>query len=396
MQIVLFALAIILFIVLVIVHEWGHYIAAKRNGVDIEEFGLGIPPRAWGKKLKNGMLLSVNWLPLGGFVKLKGEHDSDTRKGAFGAASLRGKTKIMLAGVFMNLIVGLVLLTILALTGMPKLLDKNYGAPADQFTVASDTKIAKQEVLIGSVQTGSPAASLKFGSSDIIESVGIGGNVRQVRSIQDLQGATNVFAGKIVTITYKHNSKTLSKNVRLRGKAEVQASIKTNNPKGYLGVSPVLLQIRRSTWSAPVVAVGFSGQLGWLTLQGLGHALGGLGSTIAGIFTGNHAARENGQTQASSQVGGPVAIGAILWGYSYLGISFVLMIIAVISLLLALMNVLPVPALDGGRLFMILISRRIFKRPLSQPVEERAVAASMTALLFLIILITVVDVKRIF
>jgi len=396
MQIVLFALAIILFIVLVIVHEWGHYIAAKRNGVDIEEFGLGIPPRAWGKKLKNGMLLSVNWLPLGGFVKLKGEHDSDTRKGAFGAASLRGKTKIMLAGVFMNLIVGLVLLTILALTGMPKLLDKNYGAPADQFTVASDTKIAKQEVLIGSVQTGSPAASLKFGSSDIIESVGIGGNVRQVRSIQDLQGATNVFAGKIVTITYKHNSKTLSKNVRLRGKAEVQASIKTNNPKGYLGVSPVLLQIRRSTWSAPVVAVGFTGQLGWLTLQGLGHALGGLGSTIAGIFTGNHAARENGQTQASSQVGGPVAIGAILWGYSYLGISFVLMIIAVISLLLALMNVLPVPALDGGRLFMILISRRIFKRPLSQPVEERAVAASMTALLFLIILITVVDVKRIF
>jgi regulator of sigma E protease len=390
MQIFLFVLAIVLFISLVIVHEWGHYIAAKRNGVDIEEFGLGIPPRAWGKKLKNGVLLSVNWLPLGGFVKLKGEHDSDNRKGSFGAASLGGKTKIMLAGVTMNLIVGLVLLTILALTGMPKLLDKNYGAPADQFTVASDTKISKQEVLVGTVQKNSPAASLKLSGSDVIKSI----NNRQITSVKDLQAATTTYAGKTVNITYKHGSKTVARTIQLRGRPEVQASLKTNKPKGYLGVSPVQLQIRRSTWSAPVVAVGFAGQLGWLTLQGLGHALGGLGSTIAGIFTGNHTARENGQTQASSQVGGPVAIGAILWGYSYLGISFVIMIIAVISLLLALMNVLPIPALDGGRLFMILISRGIFKRPLRKVVEERAVATGMAVLLLLITIITIVDVKR--
>jgi regulator of sigma E protease len=392
MQIFLFALAIILFIGLVVVHEWGHYVAAKRNGVDAEEFGLGIPPRVWSKKLKNGVLFSVNLLPLGGFVKLKGEHDSDTRKGAFGAASLGGKTKIMLAGVFMNLIVGLVLLTILALTGMPKLLDKNYGAPADQFTVASDTKIAKQEVLVGTVQANSPAASLKFSNSDVIKSL----NNRQITSVADLQAATHAFAGQIVAVSYQHNGKTLTKSLRLRDRAEVQASLKTDSPKGYLGVSPVLLQIRRSTWSAPVVAVGFTGQLGWLTIQGLGHALGGLGSAIAGIFTGNHTARVNGQTEASAQVGGPVAIGAILWGYSYLGISFVLMIIAVISLLLALMNVLPIPALDGGRLFMILIARGIFKRPLRQAVEERAVAAGMAVLLVLIVLITIVDVKRFF
>lgn len=390
MQIFLFVLALVLFVGLVVIHEWGHYIAAKRNEVDAEEFGLGIPPRAWSKKLKNGVLFSINWLPLGGFVKLKGEHDADNRKGSFGAATLGGKTKIMLAGVTMNLIVGLVLLTILALTGMPKLLDKNYGAPADQFTVASDTKISKQEVLIGTVQDNSPAASLKFSSSDIIQSI----DSRQIKSVKDLQAATNAYAGQVVTINYKHNSSELTKTVKLRGRAEVQASLKTNNPKGYLGVSPIELQIRRSTWSAPVVAVGFAGQLSWLTIQGLGHAIGGLGSTIAGIFTGNHAARENGQTQASSQVGGPVAIGAILWGYSYLGISFVLMIIAVISLLLALMNVLPIPALDGGRLFMILISRGIFKRPLGKAVEERAVATGMAVLLLLITIITIVDVKR--
>ncbi|HXY17941.1 MAG TPA: site-2 protease family protein, partial [Candidatus Nitrosopolaris sp.] len=334
MQVLLFALAIVLFIGLVIIHEWGHYIAAKRNGVQAEEFGLGIPPRAWGKKLKNGVLFSVNWLPLGGFVKLKGEHDSDTKPGSFGAASLGAKTKIMLAGVFMNLIAGLVILTILALTGLPKLLDTDYGAPANQFTVKSDTKVSKQEVLVGTVQAGSPASQLGFASSDVIKSLESGGQTRQITSVDDLQNATSDFAGQNVVVTYQHNGKTLSKPVKLRSRAEVLPSLKTANPKGYLGVAPVQLQIRRSTWSAPVVAVGFTGQLGWLTLQGLWHALSGLGSAIAGTVTGNHAARENGQTQASSQVGGPVAIGAILWGYSYLGFSFVFTIIAVISLLL--------------------------------------------------------------
>src|ERR1700754_4793476 len=109
MQGVLSILAIILFMGLIIVHEWGHYIAARRNGVEVEEFGLGFPPRAWGKKRKDGMVLSLNWLPLGGFVKLKGENDSDTRKGSFGAATLAVKSKVMLAGVGMNLLTAFVL-----------------------------------------------------------------------------------------------------------------------------------------------------------------------------------------------------------------------------------------------------------------------------------------------
>jgi regulator of sigma E protease len=155
MQVFLFIVAILLFIGLVLVHEWGHYIAARRNGVDVEEYGLGFPPRAWGKKLKSGMILSLNWLPLGGFVKLKGEYDSDTRKGSFGAASLWAKSKIMLAGVTMNLLVGLGILTILALTGMPKLLDKD-SVGEDQFTVKSDTKVISQQVRAGMVQDNSP------------------------------------------------------------------------------------------------------------------------------------------------------------------------------------------------------------------------------------------------
>src|SRR5580765_5293565 len=78
---------LLVLVFLVTVHELGHALAARRNGVVVEEFGVGFPPRAWGKKLKNGVLFTLNWLPLGGFVKLKGEHDSASKKGDYGAAT---------------------------------------------------------------------------------------------------------------------------------------------------------------------------------------------------------------------------------------------------------------------------------------------------------------------
>ncbi|MDQ5932160.1 MAG: regulator of sigma protease, partial [Patescibacteria group bacterium] len=98
---------LIILVLLVVIHELGHGIVARRNGVVVEEFGVGFPPRAWGKKVKQSVLgknvlVSLNWLPLGGFVKLQGEHDSATNKGDYGAATYWQKTKILLAGVVMN------------------------------------------------------------------------------------------------------------------------------------------------------------------------------------------------------------------------------------------------------------------------------------------------------
>jgi regulator of sigma E protease len=388
MQISLSLLAILMFIGLVLVHEWGHYKAARRNGVDVEEYGLGLPPRIWGKKLKgSGMILSMNWLPIGGFVKLKGEHDSSTKKNSFGAASLGAKTKILLAGVSMNLIVGLVLLTIVAWIGTPMLIP-------NQFSVPSDTKVVRQEVRAGYIQPGSPAAKAGIASRDIVLSLESAGQTLNFNDAQGMHNATETFGGKTVTVTYKHGDKTVTKQVQLRSKAEVEASRKTSDPKGYLGLVPTDLQIRRSTWSAPVVAIGFTAQLVKLTAQGLWHAIEGLGSLIAGAATGNKVARQNGQDQATSQVGGPIAIATILWGSGSLGISFVLWIIAIISLTLAIMNILPIPALDGGRLAMILFSRKVLKRPLAKATEERLTGAGMAVLLTLILLISIVDVKR--
>lgn len=107
---VLLIIGLILFVGLVVLHELGHFWVAKRNGVEVEEFGIFFPPTLWRKKMKGGWDFTINAIPLGGFVKLKGEFDADRRKGSFGAASFLAKAKIMLAGVFVNLVTAVALL----------------------------------------------------------------------------------------------------------------------------------------------------------------------------------------------------------------------------------------------------------------------------------------------
>jgi regulator of sigma E protease len=389
MGIFLLIIGIILFIGLVVIHEFGHFIFARRNGVEVEEFGIGFPPKIWGRKTKKGFDFTINWLPLGGFVRLKGEHDADTEPGTFGAASTWAKTKIMAAGVGMNLLVALVLFTILAWVGMPQLI-------ANQYTVKSDTKVIKNEVLVGIVEAGSPAARAGLQPRDQLISIGIPGKqVISITSADHLPGITKQLAGDTVVLTYARNAQIHKNTVKLLSAQVVQSSQHTNHPKAYLGVAPTSYSLQRSTWSAPVVALGITKQFTILTFKGLWSALQGLGSTIAGLATRNHAAREAGQTQASSQVSGPVGIFVILKDGSSLGYQFMLMIVAVISLSLAIMNVLPIPALDGGKLFLTYVSR-LFHRRLSEGFEELVYGSSFILLLLLIGIITIVDVKRFF
>lgn len=389
MAIALLIVGLIMFIGLVVVHEWGHFIMARRNGVDVEEFGIFFPPRLYKHKTKGGWDFTVNALPLGGFVSLKGEHDSDTEPGSFGAASLWVKSKIMAAGVVMNLLVALLIFTFLALIGMPKLVD-------NQFTVKSDTRLVDSKVLVGYIDKGSPAYKAGLRSQDELTDIGLPGRSPVgVSSAQDLPSVTKQFAGDTVNIYYVRDGQHKQTQATLLDTKTVVASKQTGNPKGYLGISPAEFTIQRSTWSAPIVAVGFTAQLTGLTLQGLGHALAGLGSTIAGAVTGNNQARHNGQTAASEQVGGPVAIFFVMKDSSSMGIQFMLFIIAIISLTLAIMNILPFPALDGGRLWLTLAAHGV-KKPLSARTEEIINATGFVALIGLIILITTVDVKRFF
>lgn len=384
----IFILAIVLFLSLIITHEMGHFLVAKRNGVKPEEFGIFFPPKIWGKKMKGGWLFTINLLPLGGFVKLKGEHDSDTEPGSFGAASDWAKAKIMLAGVAVNLATAILLFTVLALAGMPKIID-------NQFTVASDTKVTRNDTYVGYVEQGSPAAKAGLKVQDQLLTISDG--VKSSALFEtDLPDITKQYAGKTVTISYKRDDKMYRTQASLHTAKEVEASLKTDNPIGYLGIAPNKITLQRSTWSAPVVAVGLSAQFTQLTMTGLWHAVEGLGGIIAGGVTGNKEARQNAQTAASSQVSGPLGIFYVLKGGSSLGVLFTLFVIALISLTLAIMNILPVPALDGGRLYLMLASRLTKQKRLTPKMEEIIVGASFMLLLGLIVLITIVDVKRFF
>jgi regulator of sigma E protease len=131
------------------------------------------------------------------------------------------------------------------------------------------------------------------------------------------------------------------------------------------------------------------------TFKGLGIALKGLGSIFAGLFTGNKVARQAGQTQASSQVSGPVGIFEVLYQGARFGIGFILFVIGVISLTLAIMNILPIPALDGGKLFVMMLFR-LMRRPLRPATEERIHGTGFAVLMLLFVVITIVDIRRFF
>jgi regulator of sigma E protease len=367
MSVVLLILGILLFIGLVVLHEFGHFLAARRNGVEVEEFGIGFPPAAWKRKTKKGFIFSLNWLPIGGFVKLKGENDSATEKGSFGAANFMTKTKIMLAGVAMNLLAAFVIFTALAWVGMPQLID-------NQFSVKSDTKVVQRDILAGYVEPDSPADQAGLMTRDHLEAIGPRGNQEPIESAAELPELTKKYAGQEVVVSYERGGQTYHEEVVLRNGQEAE-------DKGYLGLSPAEFSMTRATWSAPVQAAGLIAQFTGATFQGLGTALGAL-------FQGDAA-------KASEQVAGPVGIVVVLKDGSLLGYQFVLLIIGLISLSLAIMNVLPIPALDGGRFYVLLLSR-LFGKRLSQDMEERIVGTSFVFLLLLIVLITFVDVKRFF
>lgn len=465
---------IIMFVLLVVLHEYGHFLVAKRNGVDVEEFGVGFPPKLYGKKLGKGIFegyYTINALPLGGFVRLKGEHDADTEKGTFGAATTAAKTRIMLAGVAVNLVTALVLFTVVAWVGMPQVVD-------NQFTVSSDTKISKSEVISAQIVNDSPAAQAGLIGGDVITrfndqpitsdsqllelskahagqkvdviyvrkgetaqtsvqlsslvdaakyqeksylgvvltndsrtatldrvlpgsvaaQVGLQSgdtvialNDQKIDGIASLKANTSKYQGQTVALTYVRNGQQATVQATLLTTDEVNSS--STNP--YFGFSPSQYRLAQSTWSAPIVAVGLSAQFTWLTLKGIGGALANLFQAAFSALSGNGSDAKQEASEASQNVSGPVGIFVVLREGARLGFQFVLFVIALISLTLAIMNFLPIPALDGGRTFVMLLFRAM-KKPLRPETEEKIHGTGFAILMVLFVLITIVDVRRFF
>lgn len=370
-------LGIFVLVVLVVVHELGHAIVSRRNGVVVEEFGIGFPPRAWSKKLKNGVLFSLNWLPLGGFVKLQGEHDSASKKGDYGAATFWVKTKILFAGVVMNWAVAALILTVLAFVGLPKILPNQFVIPADSHQVS-------EPVQLSSLVKDYPAAKAGLKSGDKI--IAFAG--KPVDSVEGLIAISKENKGKTVPVEYERDGKKAEASVTLR-----------DSDTAIFGSTLSQQQAIRATWSAPIVGIVTTGQFTIVTLQGLGNLLGDLVSGLVLQLSPNGDTRKAASAnldRASNSVAGPIGIlGTIFPAAGKAGPTEVFFLAGIISLTLAVMNTLPIPSLDGGRWFVTALYK-VLKKPLTKEREEKIQGTGFAVLMGLIVIVTIGDVAKLF
>jgi regulator of sigma E protease len=349
-------LIVVIFSFLVFVHELGHFLVARRNGVEVEEFGFGFPPRVLGRRIGDTDY-TLNLIPLGGFVRMAGEDTDDIRPGTFGEARLFAKTKILLAGVGMNLLSAYVIVLVLCIFGLPPVIQ-------NQFSLGHPTYGKPKQLMAAQVEPGSPAAKAGLKQGDIIDSAD---GVTMTNEDQ-LMAFTRRHAGEVVTLVVASNSQGHTVQVKL---------LPPNSKVGYLGIVPFQTYTLKYGWWSPAVALGLTGQLCWETLV----AFGGL---VAGLIC---------HVTVCSQVSGPVGIVVILSNILNLGASYVLVFIAAISVSLAVVNVLPIPALDGGRL-MLAVVRRLTNNVISAKAEAMVHAVGFILLLALMAVVTYFDIRR--
>ena len=368
-----------LLMILVIIHELGHAWAAVRNGVKVEEFGLGFPPRAKILGKYKGTLITLNWLlPLGGFCQMKGESDDAKEKGSYGAASFWGKTKILFAGVLMNLIAAMIIFTILAWIGMPKIFP-------NQFAIASDNSGDRGTVEIGGVVENSPAEKAGLEKGDLL--VKVAGE--EIEFSAQVPNLTKNNAGKEIDIEYQRGDETRTTLATLN---------KDNTDQGYLGIQTWQRDgaTIKATWSAPLVGIVNTFQFIGATFAGLGDILGNLFGGLWGLITGGGETAQQQINKAGESVAGPISIlGVIFPSALAAGPVTLLWIMGVISLTLTVMNILPIPGLDGGRWYLT-AGFKLFKKKLTQKKEGLINGIGMMILYGLIIVITISDVWKMF
>ena len=404
-------MGLFMLVFLVTAHEFGHFLMARKNGVEVEEFGICFPPRAicwrkvdgkwkripkkqWEKMPGEGLVISLNWLPIGGFCQMKGESAADTAKGSFGAASYWRKTKILFGGVAANWLVSFVILTVLAFTGMPHFIQ-------NQFTIEGDTKtVVVEPVKIASVIVGSPAEKAGFKEGDILKHASYGmmvvcdqapcpqpGEV-DIETPDDFTEANAKNAGENVTVTYERDGVEATTEVQLN-----------NSDAEYLfGATISGAALYRNTWSAPIVGAGTMLQITGETFKGIGTLLVKFFSGIVKQINFDAGVRQAGAEElktASDSMSGPVGIVGVLFpAFTNSGAPYLFFLVAIISISLACMNVLPIPALDGGRWLLITIFK-LRKKKLTKEKEEKIVSKAFTVIILLSLVVTVIDIIRV-
>ncbi len=353
-------LVLLIFSALVIAHEFGHFIVAKRNGIRVYEFGVGFPPKLFSKQWR-GTEYTINALPLGGFVRLEGEDNESKGPKSFASKSLWVKTKVLMAGVAMNALIAWLIFTYLAATGIPQIF------PFPMPSVGPIQPIAAEQTKLVVFQVGKDSAAEAAGLStgDVLVSI----NGKSFADEAQLKSFTTENAGKSVTMIYMRGGKETTRTFTLG----------SDQSKGILGVV-ALPQAKQKyeLWAAPIAGL----MLMWQSMIATVIAFVGAIFTLISKF------------RVADTVTGPVGVTAVFGQVIKFGMDYVLVLIASISLSLAVINALPLPALDGGRLFVLILKK--IGLPISDRTETWAHAAGFAALILLGIIIAISDIKRFF
>ncbi len=364
--------------ILVFVHEFGHFWVAKRLGVKAEEFGFGFPPRIFGfYKNKEGKwkkvlgkkevqdtddtVYSVNWIPLGGFVKIKGEDGEDKQSSdSFASKKIWKRAIILSAGVTMNVVLAAVLFSIGSITGIPKAINNDIGSNA----IVSDKKIQVVEVL-----PQSPAKEAGMKMADIIVSIN-GQKFEDVSKIQDFVDS--------------HCDEELIYKIS-RGDKDVTFNIEPQSLSGTdregVGVALVTTGLVKYPFFTGI----------WEGIKTTGLLIVTIILALVGLIKGLIV----GDSGVAQQVAGPVGIASLTGQVADMGIAYLMQFVALLSVNLAIINFIPFPALDGGRILFLIIEK-IKGCPVKKETEALFHNFGFIFLLLLILVVTFHDISRFF
>lgn len=353
--------------ILIFVHELGHFFVARRNGIKVDEFGFGFPPRAIGfykSKKENkwkivfsrdhlemdDTVYSINWIPIGGFVKIKGEDGSSKNDAdSFASKTAWQRTKVLLAGVVMNFILAWFLFSVVFMIGAPK--------EVPEGTAGSIVQIIQ-------VSKDSPAAAMGIKEGD--EIVAVCASIQEcekINAVSQFQKVVSNNKGQKIILKIK------------RGESEIQLEgvprLSPPDGQGPLGVSPAQTALVK----LPFFEAFYQGIVTIFNFLIL------FFNVIKDLLMGK---------SAGVEISGPVRIYSYTGQVAQLGLIYVMNFIAILSLNLGIVNAFPFPALDGGRVLFILVNK-LKKKPLAEETEHAVNTIGFVLLMTLMAFVTLRD-----
>lgn len=353
---------IVVIVLLVLVHEFGHFWAAKKSGLRVDEFGVGFPPRIWGIK-KGETFYSINAIPFGGFVKIHGENESESEsdtKRSFAHAGPYKQAIVLLAGVSLNFIFAWLLISVGFIAGQP--------VPA-----SFDERVENPVLMVTEVLPNSPAFESGFLPGDVIEALQVSSQNIESVSPEIIQDAVSVHKETEILFTVRRAGEELTISTAPQEGLVEEGSHSIGIAMGIIGT--LKLPIHEAFYEGAKVTLDMSQAIveGFLLL-------------FRQIFLG---------TASSDVLTGPVGIASLAGSALRTGFVEFISFTAIISIHLAILNLLPIPALDGGRLLFVIIET-ITRKKIPTSVVAYVNAAFFFLLIGLMLFVTYKDILKLF